>query len=218
MTQGHVRPRGARGALVTAVAAAACLVLVASGCGERGEDGEIDVDKNTALKIELLDRGHRDQAVRDSVFGKGTDLDSAAVRWMQQVDMENTTWLKELVAREGWPTTAKVGAEASKSAFLILQHAVHDPGFQRMMLDTISTAYQAGEVDGQSYALLYDRVTVQSGGKQRYGTQMQIRNERIVFDPIEDSSKVDSLRASVGLPPLAEYRRVLDSVYFGKKK
>lgn len=177
----------------------------------------MDVSENTALQIELLDRGHRDQAVRDSVFGKGTDLDSSDVRLMQQVDMENTTWLKELVAREGWPTRAKVGAEAANSAFLILQHAVHDPAFQQMMLDTISQAYQRGEVEGQSYALLYDRVTVQSGGKQRYGSQAQIRNHRIVFEPIEDSAKVDSLRASVGLPPLAEYRRALDSVYFRKK-
>lgn len=217
MTPHHDRVRGAHGALATAFATAACLILLGGGCGDRGEGGDIDVSENTALKIELLDRGHRDQAVRDSVFGKGTDLDPAAVRLMQQVDMENTTWLKDLVAREGWPTAAKVGAEAANSAFLILQHAVHDPAFQRMMLDTISQAYARGDVDGQSYALLYDRVTVQSGGKQRYGSQMQIRNGRIVFDPIEDSAKVDSLRASVGLPSLAEYRRVLDSVYLRKK-
>lgn len=197
------------------LARVACLAL-AVACAERGE--EADVDANTALKIELLDRGHRDQAVRDSVFGKGTEFDSAAVRWMQRVDVENTQWLKDLVAREGWPTTAKVGAEASNSAFLILQHATHDPGFQRMMLDTISQGYARGEVDGQSYALLYDRVTVQAGGKQRYGSQAQLRNGRIVFDPIEDSSKLDSLRATVGLPPLAVYRRALDSLYFGKKK
>ncbi len=214
MTPHRVRARRWRG--VVAVSAT-WLVLLTAGCGQRGEGGDIDVSENTALKIELLDRGHRDQAVRDSVFGKGTDLDSSAVRLMQQVDIDNTTWLKELVAREGWPTRAKVGAEAANSAFLILQHAVHDPAFQRMMLDTISQAYQRGDVDGQSYALLYDRVTVQSGGKQRYGSQAQIRNGRVVFDPIEDSAKVDSLRASVGLPPLAEYRRVLDSVYFRKK-
>lgn len=196
---------------------ATCLAFLALACGPGGAGGDTDVNENTALKIELLDRGHRDQAVRDSVFGKGSDLDSSAMRLMQQVDMENTTWLKELVSREGWPTRARVGAEAANSAFLILQHAVHDPAFQRMMLDTISQAYQRGEVDGQSYALLYDRVTVQSGGKQRYGSQAQIRSGRIVFDPIEDSAKVDSLRASVGLPPLAEYRRVLDSVYFKKR-
>ena len=185
--------------------------LSLAACGERD-----DMDANTALQVELLDRGHRDQAARDSVFGRGTDFDSSAMRRMQQVDMENTQWLKDLVAREGWPTTARVGAEASKSAFLILQHAVHDPGFQRMMLDTIAQAFARGEVDGQSYALLFDRVAVQSGQKQRYGSQAQMRGGRIVFDPMEDSTKVDSLRASVGLPPLADYKRVLDSVYFRK--
>jgi hypothetical protein len=185
--------------------------LVLAACGERD-----DVDAITALRVELLDRGHRDQAARDSVFGRGMEFDSSALRRMQQVDMDNTQWLKELVAREGWPTTARVGEEASKSAFLILQHAVHDPEFQRMMLDTIAQAFARGEVDGQSYALLHDRVAVQSGGRQRYGSQAQLRNGRIVFSPMEDSSKVDSLRRTVGLPPLAEYRRVLDSVYFRK--
>lgn len=194
------------------------VLIVLSGAACSRADDTPEIDANTALRIELLDRGHRDQQVRDSVFGRGTEFDSSALRWMQQVDMDNTTWLKDLVAREGWPTASKVGAEAANSAFLILQHATHDVAFQRMMLDTIALGFSRGEIDGQSFALLHDRVAVQSGQKQRYGTQAQIRRDRVVFDPMEDSSKVDSLRATVGLPPLAEYKQVLDSVYFGKAR
>jgi hypothetical protein len=35
----------------------------------------------------------------------------------------------------------------------------------------------------------------------------------MVLDPIEDSAHVDQRRAALGMPPLREYVRVLDSVY-----
>ena len=143
-------------------------------------------------------------------------MDSAAIAGMLRVDSTNTAWLKSEIQRNGWPSPTRVGAAASAAAFLIVQHATHDPAFQRAMLDTIALAFDRGEIDGQSYALLFDRVRTQAGEKQRYGTQAKLKGAKVVFDPIEDSLKVDSLRASVKLPTLAQYRRVLDSVYFGK--
>ena len=170
----------------------------------------------TALKVQLLERLRADQAVRDSVFGRGLQMDGPAVASMLRVDSANTTWLKAEIVRNGWPSPTRVGAAASNAAFLIVQHATHDPPFQRAMLDTIALAFEKGEIEGQSYALLFDRVRTQAGEKQRYGTQAKLKGNRVVFDPIEDSLKVDSLRATVKLSTLADYRRVLDSVYFGK--
>ena len=60
-------------------------------------------------------------------------------------------------------------------------------------------------------AYLTDRVAVQAGRPQRYGSQFKIRDDGIVFDPIEDSATVDERRAALGLPPLAEYARQGDS-------
>ena len=201
-------PHLRRGAVLAglAVALAAC----------RGEEQPRRDASLTALQVELLERGRADQAIRDTVFGRGLQLDAGAVARMGHVDSANTAWLKEQMRLHGWPSPSRVGKAAGDAAFLIVQHATHDPPFQRMMLDTITRAHERGEVDGQAYALLYDRVIVQAGGKQRYGTQARLVGTRLVFDPMEDSLHVDSLRATVGLPPLAEYRRVMDSVYFGK--
>ena len=189
----------------------AVLMLGALACA-REERAERD-PAIVGLQLELLERGARDQAIRDTVFGVAASMDSAAAARMTEVDRANTTWLKHQVATHGWPSREKVGDRASQAAFLIVQHAVHDPSFQRMMLDTITTAWKAGHVDGESYALLYDRVESQAGRPQRYGTQARLVDGRLVFDIMEDSSKVDSLRATVGLGTLKEYRRVLDSVY-----
>jgi hypothetical protein len=172
----------------------------------------------TALQIELMTRGSRDQAIRDTAFGKGIALDPATLGRMEAIDRDNTSWLKDQIREDGWPTAARVGKAASDAALLIVQHATHDRAFQRMALDTVTRLFETGQVDGQAYALLFDRVKSQAGEKQRYGTQAKLADGRLVFDPMEDSSKVDSLRQTVGLPPLAVYRRTLDSVYFGKSQ
>ncbi len=189
----------------------AVLLLVTTSCGseERPERDPAVV----GLQLELLERGARDQAIRDTVFGFAAMMDSAAAARMTAIDRANTTWLKQQVGAHGWPSREKVGERASQAAFLIVQHAIHDPDFQRLMLDTITTAWKAGHVDGESYALLFDRVQAQAGRPQRYGTQARLVNGELIFDAMEDSSKVDSLRAAVGLPTMAVYRRTLDSVY-----
>lgn len=194
-------------AMVTMVALAA-VVAACGGTEREGPDPAI-----RALQLELLERGSRDQAIRDSAFLPGGAIDSAAMARMGQLDRENADWLKAEVAAHGWPTRAKVGGPASEAAFLIVQHATHDAAFQQAMLDTLTKAWEAREVEGESYALLYDRVQSQAGRKQRYGTQARFEKGGIAFEPIEDSARVDSLRATVGLGSLSDYRRVLDSVY-----
>jgi hypothetical protein len=131
---------------------------------------------------------------------------------MARIDSANTAWLKTYVARWGWPTTAHVGHEAVRTAFLIVQHATHDTAFMRAMLPSIDESYRRGELDGGAVALLTDRLEVKAGRPQIYGTQLSLRGGRWVLDSIVDSLRVDERRRSMGLPPLAEYLRVVDSV------
>jgi hypothetical protein len=84
------------------------------------------------------------------------------------------------------------------------------------MLPVLVAAYRRGEADGQDVALLTDRLAGARGEPQVYGTQMDLRDGRIVMKPIRDSAGVDARRAAMGLPPMREYLRVLDSVYLGK--
>ena len=50
------------------------------------------------------------------------------------------------------------------------------------------------------------------GRPQVYGTQSTIRDGQAIIDPIEDSAGLDARRAQLGLPPLAVYKRFLDSM------
>lgn len=177
--------------------------------------------RDTALARELLERRRVDQAIRDTMVERlqaGQMLDSAFGARMMAIDSANTAWLKRVLDRQGWPGRSLVGAEAANAAFLIAQHAVHDSAFQARALALMERGVRTGDVRGSDVAMLADRIAVQRGQPQRYGTQAKLRDGRIVLDPIADSAHVDERRAGLGMPPLREYLRVLDSLYTAQPK
>jgi hypothetical protein len=163
----------------------------------------------------LAERGRADQAVREK-FGGGGKVDSGQVALMARTDSANSAWLKTYVARWGWPTAQQVGREGVEAAFLIVQHAVHDTAFMRAMLAPIEQAYHRGDLEGGAVAMLTDRLEVKAGRPQIYGTQLSLKDGRWMLDPIADSATVDRRRRQFGLPPLAEYLRLIDSVLGGR--
>lgn len=79
-------------------------------------------------------------------------------------------------------------------------------------------AYRSGNANGQDVALLTDRVASARGQPQVFGTQADIIDGRVVLKPIVDSVNVDARRASIGLPSMKVYLRVLDSAYVGHSR
>jgi Family of unknown function (DUF6624) len=168
------------------------------------------------FRQELLTRVARDQALRDTFVAQlrtGGTLTLELIASMRAVDSANLAWLKPHIRQSGFPTRGQVGEEGVQAAALLIQHADADPGFQAEVLPLLEAALQAGDVTGQEVALLTDRVAKAQGRPQRYGTQSTIKDGQVIFDPIEDSAGVDARRAAMGLPCLAEYKAVLDSVY-----
>lgn len=167
--------------------------------------------RDEALRAALISRGRQDQAVRE-VFLAGHHQDTTDLRQMADVDADNTSFLKKIIAERGWPGRSLVGSEAANAAFLILQHSP-DTAFQAKTLPLLEKAYAAGDAEGQQVALLTDRVAVQRGQPQLYGTQASVVNGRFKLNPIADSANVDARRAKLGMPPVAAYMRILDSLY-----
>jgi hypothetical protein len=163
---------------------------------------------------ELLERGRTDQAVREG-FGTGGVIDPAQAGAMARTDSANAAWLKAYVAKWGWPTSVQVGREAVQAAFLIVQHAVHDTAFMRAMLPAIEASHRRGDLEGGAVAMLTDRLEVKAGRPQIYGTQLSLTGGRWVLDPVVDSARLDERRRRMGLPPIAEYLRLVDSVLRG---
>lgn len=132
---------------------------------------------------------------------------------MTNVDTANTAWLERVVAQRGWPGPKLVGVDGENAAFILVQHADRDTAFQARVLPIIVQAHAHGEADGQQVALLTDRLAAARGQPQVYGTQASITAGRVVLKPIADSAHVDARRASMGMMPLGDYVRMLDSMY-----
>ncbi len=168
----------------------------------------------------LVRMGAEDQAARErlvALIQEGASVDSAAARRavaaQDSVDHGNTERLKELVASFGWPGKPAAGDSAAGAAFLIVQHATHDPAFQKRYLSWLTGEHAAGRASGESVALLTDRTRQADGELQLYGTQLRLEDGRLVLDPIEDADHVDERRAALGLPPLADYVRMVREMY-----
>jgi hypothetical protein len=204
----------------------AVLTVLPLGCGnrpvpEQAAPGVSVPARDEALRGALLQRVRDDQAARQQLidaFQAGREPDSLLIARMLAVDTENTAWLKTVVGAHGWPGRSLVGADGANAAFLLVQHADQDTALQTAVLPLLERAYRAGDATGQQVALLTDRVAKARGQPQVYGTQANIVGGRVVLAPIADSVHVDARRASVGLMPLRDYVRALDSLYTARRK
>ena len=164
--------------------------------------------KPQSLTADLLEMCRIDQAMRDAA-AKDASL------WDDSVDAQNTACLKEIVAKNGWPTTSTVGAEASHAAWLLVQHAYADPDFMKTCLALMKKAndQHEGEVTQRDIAYLEDRLLTMENEPQIYGTQFHIVNGALEPFPIKDPEHIDERRARVGLDTFAEYKVRVQAMY-----
>lgn len=186
--------------------------------------------KKPELREELLTRTNRDQKVRMAMIektkalaavGKGEpDKQSAEEKAelaklfhdVEAADIENTAWLKGIVAKQGWPTISDIGKDGFNAAWLLVQHADADRPFQKRCLELMEKLPR-NEVIPINVAYLTDRVLVAEGKKQKYGTQFTQVNGRHQPQPIEDEANVDKRRTELGLSTMAEYTRQIEKMY-----
>lgn len=126
---------------------------------------------------------------------------------LARTDRENTVWLKQVIAKQGWPTISMVGEDASQRAWLLAQHADHDPVFQLEVLRLMEPLLETREVSPRTYAYLYDRVMLKLVGTQRFATQTTCERGNRVASPLEDELRMPEYRQSVGLETFEEYLR-----------
>jgi hypothetical protein len=160
-----------------------------------------------SVQNDLAKRAKLDQEVR---------TDGAKLQAMAKVDSDNTAWLVKLVQEVGWIDAARFGAPTANHAFLIVQHSMNVP-LMLAALPFIEKDMKAKRLDAQPYALLFDRLQVMLSEKQRYGTQISTdETGRLVLLPLEDRARVEELRKTIGLFPLAEYLRLFEKQNGGK--
>jgi Family of unknown function (DUF6624) len=150
------------------------------GATHSGKEPQAGSDEELAgelIKMEAEDVAAIEETRKAKNGADPKALDAAARRWAE-IKQRNTTRLKAIINRYGWPSRALVGDRATHAAFIVVRHSDHDREFQKTCLPSLQAAGRRGELELWQIAFLTDRILVAEGKKQLYGTQ---------FDPCEHS-------------------------------
>jgi hypothetical protein len=74
-------------------------------------------------------------------------------------------------------------------------------------------AFKAKQLSPADYATFTDRVLVNLGKPQVYGSNFDLKGGKMVMSPTKDIKNLDKRRKSIGLPPIAEYMKMLEDAY-----
>jgi hypothetical protein len=118
----------------------------------------------------IIDLKVRDLQLRDELISAGKISDGYDPA-MEELHNINAKILNDLIERIGYPTTDKVGKEASEAAWLVIQHAIGQPDFMRRCRELLQNAVSENKADPIHLAYLTDRIAVIEGQSQFYGTQ-----------------------------------------------
>lgn len=144
-------------------------------------------------------------------------------RWDAFKDSVFTTHqqiLKQIFEQYGFLGFDRVGEKGSMNFWLMVQHSDHDPEFQKEILEKMKIEVDKGNASSSNYGLLVDRVNLNTGKPQVYGTQVTYNLETGQAYPrnLADSASVNERRKSIGLEPLEVYLNTMSEMHFEMNK
>jgi hypothetical protein len=172
---------------------------------------ELDAGQAKAVR-DLEQMGVTDQSLR----GNPSAMTPADVVKQDEIDKANMHRLAEIINAWGWPGNRFAGIDHASNAFFVLQHA--DLASQHQYLPLLRRAVAQGAANAQDLAMLEDRVLVRDGKLQLYGTQFlpDVPNQPLTLCPVQDEAHLDQRRSDLGMPPMADYIKHMQTLY-GKK-
>jgi hypothetical protein len=93
---------------------------------------------------------------------------------MEKVDLEHLPRLKDIIHQFGWPGFQLVGEEGADYIWLLIQHCDQDLEFQKTCLVLLEEAVTRKDAPKRHLAYLIDRVLVNEGKEQIYGTHCRL--------------------------------------------
>lgn len=169
-------------------------------------------DNLELYKSLLYGSGDKDQFLRShrkkTIDSLGlVDLDSL---WKTQItnDEKNQKTLMRIVEDVGWPSSECFSKDERNNAWLIAQHADNDIEFQIYCFHKIIIKWSFSEVLPSQVAYLFDRILLNIGDKQLFGTQFVFRKKEGQLDPKPlnyDFKITNKLRKLFGLPSIESY-------------
>jgi hypothetical protein len=133
---------------------------------------------------------------------------------------KNQKHTKEILLKYGYVGYDLAGKQGSRNFWLIVQHSDHNPEFQKDVLKKMKLEVDKGNADQSSYGLLVDRVKLNTGQNQIYGTQVTFNQKtgQAYARKLEDSANVNERRKLIGLEPIEIYLNQMSEMHFEMNK
>jgi hypothetical protein len=174
----------------------------------------------TNLKTELKQILESDQELRELFDTETLDVRKEEIykkynitkeqfereNWMivQKYDSINIKKIDKIISKYGYPGKSLVGEPENTSAFYVIQHSNKIKNY----FPLIKKAGKKNELPKTLVAMMEDRLLVQEGKEQIYGTQGSGFNTKngwtMIIHPIKNPEKVNKLRKKVGFTETVE--------------
>jgi hypothetical protein len=157
---------------------------------------------------------------RNKQLGNDTISEKFILRSLRKTDSLNCFTLSKVFQTHGFPNYDLVGERGSSNFWLLIQHQDAHPKFQEEVLTKMKAEADRGKASLSDYAYLVDRVKVNTGQPQVYGTQMTLNSDQTSYEPrtLIEPEKINERRKSVGLDTIESYIQLMNSHYFGTLK
>jgi hypothetical protein len=154
------------------------------------------------------DAAAHDTALRDELLALAADTDPA-----RRSARADRLW-SILDDIEWWPGWRRVGSDGAHAAWFVAQSAIDDVGLQHRCLGLLEHAVACDDADPVHLAYLTDRVRMNDGLDQLYGSQFVVgANGGLEPWPVDDPVAVDARRARLGLAPLADHAAAMTALW-----
>ena len=165
------------------------------------------------IRLVLKDIQNKDQSIRIlymaalKKYESSSNIPAIVHNLMKKIDDNSAEIVMKIVDTHGWLGADAIGEEANQTLFLAIQHA-DDLIVQEKYLPLLTDAVKNENAEPWHLAFLTDRILMNQGKKQIYGTQIIKSNnnpENSYVVPLQNPDNVDILRTSIGLDSLKEY-------------
>jgi hypothetical protein len=172
-------------------------------------DSIVSVDQKWRSMFTKIQNGEIDSISLDRVIMK-----------MKATDSLNLFFLRQIFKQYGFPGYNLIGKESSHNFWLLMQHADNFPSFQDSVLSKMKVELEKANASQSDYAYLVDRVKVNEGQLQIYGTQMMLNSDSTSFlpKPVLSPEKLNERRAEMGLPSIERYIKIMNDHFHGALK
>lgn len=165
---------------------------------------------DTLLVKELQLRFEADQFAANNAVPPASHSHLSLKEWKATKDSiyrSNQVRAEQILNKYGYPGYDVLGKDGTYLYFALVQHADHDPEFQKRALNMMRQEVEYQNASPQDFAFLTDRVELNTGGKQIYGTQVtyNLISGKASPRPTIDPDQINERRAKVGLEAIETY-------------